>query len=301
MFAPAGNGVEMQIAYHIGVNATDEELLLRALMRSSGRLAAAGVALPGPGRYRKLLRQTIETLADSAPPDGVRDILVDAITEMGDARRMVLSNPNFFCNPNGVFAGGSFYGTAGARMRALRRLFPGDELSVFMALRNPATFIPAVWGLARQETLAQYLGPVDPRALRWPELVARMRAAAPDIAITLWCNEDTPLIWHEILARLAGPGVPGPLEGAHDLLATIMAPEGLRRLAAYLESHPPASESQHRRIISAFLDKYVIRERIEEEFDIPGWDEGLIADLTATYEADVETLAATEGVVFLRP
>lgn len=291
----------MQIAYHVGVNATDEELILRALMRSSGRLAAAGVALPGPGRYRKLLRQTIETLADSSPPEGVRDILIDAITEMGDARRMVLSNPNFFCNPNNVFAGGTFYGTAAVRMRAFRQLFPGDQLSIFMAIRNPATFIPAAWGLARQETLAEYMGPLEPQALRWSDMVTRMRGAAPDIALTIWCNEDTPLIWHEILAALVGDGVEGPLEGAHALLETIMQPEGVERLSSYLESHPPASVSQHRRIISAFLGKYVIRARIEEEIDLPGWDEALIADLTRAYEADVDQIAAMEGVTFLRP
>lgn len=290
----------MQIAFHIGVNATDEELVLRALMRSSGRLAKAGVALPGPGRYRKLLRQTIDTIADAEPPEGVRDILIDAITDMSEARRMVLSNPNFFCSPTSIFASGAFYGNAGPRMQAFRDLFTGDELSVFMAIRNPATFIPAAWGLARQDTLAAYMGPLDPRDLRWSDVVERMREAAPEIALTLWCNEDTALIWHEILARLAGDGVKGPFEGAHALLETIMQPEGVTRLASYLESHPPASENQHRRIISAFLDKYAIREKIEEEFDIPGWDATLIAELTAAYEADVDRIAAMEGVTFLR-
>ncbi|MBW7921411.1 MAG: hypothetical protein H3C51_04840 [Rubellimicrobium sp.] len=290
----------MQIAYHIGVNPTDEELLLRALMRSSGRLAEAGVALPGPGRYRKLLRETIDALADGPPPEGVRDILIDAITEMTDARRMVLSNANFFCNLNSVFLGGNFYGKAADRMRAFRQMFPEDELSVFMAIRNPATFIPAALHLARQQTLAEYMGPVDPRALRWSDVVARMRAATPDIPVTLWCNEDAPLIWHDIIARLAGDGVRGPFEGDHALLETIMQPGGVTRLAAYLDSHKPASDSQHRRIISAFLDKYALRDRLEEDIDIPGWDADLIGDLTLAYEADVERIAGIEGVTLLR-
>ena len=291
----------MQIAYHIGVNATDEEMLLRALMRSSERLAQAGIALPGPGRYRKLLRQTVETIAEAPPPEGVRDILIDAITDMDGAHRMILSNPNFFCNPNRVFEGGAFYDMATAKMLAFRQLFPEDELSIFMAVRNPATFIPAAWALARQPTLTQYLGPVDPRSLRWSDVVTRMRKATPDIAITLWCNEDTPLIWHEILEHLAGARVEGPMEGAHDLLETIMEAEGLGRLQSYLASHTPASASQHRRVISAFLDKYVIHPEIVEEFDIPGWDQALIDDLSATYEADIEVMAKMEGVTFLRP
>lgn len=291
----------MQIAFHIGANATDDELILRALMRSSGRLAAAGVALPGPGRYRKLLRQTIETLADAAPPEGVRDILIDAITEMSDAHRMVLSNPNFFCSPTGIFAGGAFYGNAAGRMRALRQLFPDDDITVFMGIRNPATFLPALLALSRQKTLAEYLGPRDPRTLRWSRVITRMRDGAPDIALAIWCNEDTPLIWNDILAALAGKDVPGPYEGAHALIETIMQPEGLKRLQSYLDSHPPASPSQHRRIISAFLDKYAIPDRIEEEIDLPGWDATMIADLTRGYEEDVDRITAMEGVTFLRP
>lgn len=291
----------MQIAFHIGVNATDDERILRSLIRSSDRLAAAGVALPGPGRYRTLLRDTIESMGASEPPDGVRDILIDAITSMTDARRMVLSNANFLSNPNRIFRGGEFYGEAARRMRILGQLFPGDELSVFMALRNPATFIPAAWSLARQSTLADFLGTVDPRALRWSELAGRMREAAPDIPLTIWCNEDTPLLWSKILHRLAGEDVAGPMEGAHDLIETIMTPAGFARLLSYLESHPPASESQYRRILSAFLDKYALREEIEEEFDIPGWDTPMIADLTEAYEADMELIAGIEGVTFLRP
>ncbi len=291
----------MQIAFHIGVNATDDERILRSLIRSSDRLAAAGVALPGPGRYRTLLRQTIESLGTSDPPEGVRDILIDAIISMTDARRMVLSNANFFSNPNRIFHGGEFYGGAGQRLRILGQLFPGDELSVFMALRNPATFIPAAWSLARQQTLADFLGPVDPRALRWSELVERMRAAAPGIGLVIWCNEDTPLLWSKILELLAGGSVPGPMEGAHDLIETIMTPAGFTRLLSYLDSHPPASETQYRRVLSAFLDKYALREKIVEEFEIPGWDAPLIADLTEAYEADVDLIAGIEGVTLLRP
>lgn len=291
----------MQIAFHIGVNATDDERILRSLIRSSDRLAAAGVALPGPGRYRTLLRETIESMGASDPPEGVRDILIDAITSMTDARRMLLSNANFLSNPNRIFRGGEFYGEAEQRMRILGQLFPEDDLSVFMAIRNPATFIPAAWNLARQSTLADFLGTVDPRALRWSELAGRMRKAAPDIPLTIWCNEDTPLLWSKILHRLAGEDMGGPMEGAHDLIETIMTPAGFARLLSYLDSHPPASESQYRRVLSAFLDKYALREEIEEEFDIPGWDAPLIADLTEAYEADVELIAGIEGVTFLRP
>ncbi|MCC7321931.1 MAG: hypothetical protein IT542_13255 [Rubellimicrobium sp.] len=291
----------MEIAFHIGVNATDEERLVRALWRSDARLASAGVALPGPGRYRRLLRETIESLGDSLPPEGTRDVLIDAITEMTQARRMVLSNPNFLSAPNRVFEGGRFYGTATGRMRALRRLFPEDSLSLFMAVRNPATFLPALLAEARQGTLAQYLGPLAPQSLAWSEVVERLRAGAPDIPITLWCNEDTPLLWNEILQLLSGIAGGGLMEGALDLVETIMSPEGFARMRSYLDSHPPATEVQLRRITGAFLDKYALPGEIEQEIDIPGWDEEMVEDLTLAYEADIDDIARMEGVTVLRP
>lgn len=291
----------MQIAYHIGVNCTDEERLLRSLMRSADLLSQADIALPGPGRYRKLMRETVEGLTQGPAPAETRDVLVDAITDMPEARRMVLSNAAFLTQPNRIFEDGQFYGMAGFKMQALRQMFPGDAVTVFMALRNPATFVPAVFAQARARTMDSYLGPVDPRSLRWSDLIARMRAAAPDIPLVVWCNEDTALIWNELLHRLADLPAAAPMEGAHDLLETIMAPEGMARFRAYLASHPPASDLQLRRVIGAFLDKYALPHEIEEEIDIPGWDAALVDDLTAAYEADLPRIAAMPGVTFLSP
>lgn len=291
----------MQIAYHIGVNCTDDERLLRSLMRSADLLSRADVALPGPGRYRKLMRETVEGLVQGPAPVETRDVLVDAITDMPDARRMVLSNAAFLTQPNRIFADGHFYGAAAFKMQALRQMFPDDEVTVFMALRNPATFVPAVFAQARARTMEGYLGAVDPRALRWSDLIARMRAAQPDIPLVVWCNEDTALIWNELLHRLADLPAEAPMEGAHDLLDTIMAPEGMQRFRAYLANHPPASDLQLRRVIGAFLDKYAIAHEIEEEIDIPGWDDGMVHDLTATYEADIGRIAAMPEVTFLLP
>lgn len=291
----------MQIAYHIGVNCTDEERLLRSLMRSADLLSRANVALPGPGRYRKLMRETVEGLVQGPAPSETRDVLVDAITDMPEARRMVLSNAAFLTQPNRIFDEGHFYGMAAFKMQALRQMFPDDAVTVFMALRNPATFVPAVFAQARARTMDAYLGAVDPRSLRWSDLVARLRAAQPDIPLVVWCNEDTALIWNEILHRLADLPADVPMEGAHDLLDTIMAPEGMARFRAYLASHPPASDLQLRRVIGAFLDKYAIPHEIEEEIDIPGWDAALVADLTATYEADLTRIAAMPGVTLVQP
>jgi hypothetical protein len=291
----------MQIIYHAGANCTDGERLLRSLMRSADQLSQAGVALPGPGRYRKIIREAIQALNQNGPAPGTREVLLDAILDNPDSVRLVMSNSTFLCQPARVFEGGVFYGMAAMKLSALTALFPGDAIEVHLGLRNPATFIPAVWAQVRGRSFDAFMGGLDPRAVRWSEVIARMRAAAPEIALTIWCNEDTPLIWDELLHRLSGLAPDVPMPGAHDLLATIMAPEGMARFLGYLGTHPPQSATQLRRVIGAFLDKYALPDAIEEEVDIPGWDAALVEEMTAAYEADVAQIAARPDVTFVAP
>lgn len=292
----------MQIVYHIGANCTDGDRLLRALLRNADALRGEGVCIPGPGKYRKVLREAILGLID--PPGGgvvapgTREALLDQITDGQDTRRLVMSNSTFLCLPARVFEDGVFYGRAGAKVATLPLLFPGDGIELFLGLRNPATFIPAVW---RQSELGwgEFMGGLDPRAVRWSEVVARIRAAVPEARLTVWCNEDTTLIWGTLLRRIAGVAADRSMAGDYDLLASVMAPEGMQRFLSYMETHPGQTDLQVRRVIGAFLDKFAIPEAIEEEVDAPGWDAAMVAAITRAYEADVDRIAAMPGVDFI--
>lgn len=289
----------MDIALHIGANCTDGERLLRSLLRNVDALAGRGVAVPGPGRYRKVLREAVMAVMGGQGAEGARDVLLDAILDGRDVGRVVLSSSTFLALPARLFDGG-FLGRAGARAAALRRLFPGDRVELFLGLRNPATFVPAVWGQAMTSDLPGWLGGVDPRAIRWSEVVAGLREAAPEMPLTVWLNEDTPLIWGELLARLAGAPPDGALEGRHDLLAAIMSPDGFERFSTYMANHSGQTPMQERRVIGAFLDKFALPEAIEEEVDLPGWDHALVDDLTRAYEEDCARIAAMD-VAFVQP
>jgi len=291
----------MQIVYHIGANCTDGERLLRSLMRNSDMLSPLGVRIPGPGRYRQLLRDTIASIGASAPSAETRDILLDAIMDDQDVSRLVLSNSTFLCQPSLVFDGGVLYDRARAKVTAFRSLFPQDDVEFHLAIRNPATFVPAVWEQVKGRDFRGFMGGLPPEEIRWSDMVARIRAAVPDVPLTVWCNEDTVLLWGELLRRLSGVGQGEPIEGEYDLLSTVMMPEGMKRFLSYMESHPGQTDAQVRRVIGAFLDKYAIPGEIEEEVDLPGWDAQTVDDLTRAYEADVDRIAAMPEVTFLTP
>jgi hypothetical protein len=121
------------------------------------------------------------------------------------------------------------------------------------------------------------------------------------VPLTVWCDEDTPLIWPDVLRHVAGHAASTALEDADAIVAAIMAPEGFARMQAYLASHPPQTGVQRRRIVSAFLDKFALPERIDMELDLPGWTAETVAALTAAYDKDCVRIARTPGVRFILP
>ena len=52
----------MQVIFHTGVHDTDNDRLLKCLLRNSQKLTESGVAVPGPGRYRDLLADSFNAM-----------------------------------------------------------------------------------------------------------------------------------------------------------------------------------------------------------------------------------------------
>jgi hypothetical protein len=291
----------MQIAIHFGAHCTDEDKLIRCLARNRDLLAEEGIVIPGPGRYRQLMRKTMQASDGSLATPEAEQALLDAILDEDQAERMVLSYENFLCVPHRVLGEGMFYPMAGERARVYAAMFPGQELSYFMALRNPATLIPALITKVEGADYGKVLSGCDPQALRWSETVIAMREAAPHVPLTVWCDEDTPLIWPEVLREISGHDPSLDLDGATDILSEIMTADGFKKLNAYLADNPPPNELQRRRIVSAFLSKFARPEAIEIELDLPGWTEDYVAALNENYDDDMETIARLPGVTFIGP
>jgi len=291
----------MQIILHTGAHYTEEDRLMKCLLRNKDDFARAGVAVPSPGRYRKLLKETMVALRDAPPGDEARDVLLDAMLDAETADRIILSNAHFFGAPRAAVRQGVLYPSAPERIANMRSLFPYDGLEVFMAIRNPAAFLPLVFDQSPRDSFADFLGGVDPREVRWSETVLRIRDAAPDVALTLWCNEDSPLIWAQIIREMAGLDHGQKITGGFDLLSAIMSKEGMKRFRAYLKERPDLSEMHKRRVVAAFLDKFALEDEIEEELDLPGWNDALVDEMTELYDEDLAEIQRIPGVTVLTP
>lgn len=293
----------MQVALHTGAHFTDDDRLLKSLGKNRELLTERGVFIPKPRSYRRQIRDVLHDVGSASSDNTARASILAGMTgvEVRDPDRIILSNSNFFGVPRLAVSGNCYYPTAETRLQDFCSLFRDDEIEVFLAVRNPATFLPALLGGCPEDTIDQVTDACAPTALRWSEMVKRVRQSLPGISLTVWCNEDTPLIWEQLLRELAGLEAMQPLSGGSDLLGEIMSPTGMTRYAAYLEAHPGMTEVQNRRVISAFLDKFALEDEVEEELDIPGWTEEYVDALTDIYDEDVYEISRIPGVSLISP
>ncbi|MDZ7906458.1 MAG: hypothetical protein U5N55_12295 [Cypionkella sp.] len=290
----------MQIVYHLGAHFTDEERLLKCLIANHELLQSEGVAVPDPKTYRGPLRDmAVRLKGRAASEDQQRDLLTQILGQ-AQLERLVLSWDSFLSLPPWVLKE-TMYPAAGERVQAFRQIFASHEVEFFLALRNPATLLPLLYQRNKPESYDMFLGGSDPYELRWSYVIARILELNPQVQLTVWCDEDTPLVWPEVLRAVAGLPADQPLVGENELLAMLMSGEGLARLQAYLDTRPPTSIEQRRKIVSAFLDKFALPERIDMAVEMPSWDQEMIDDLTAIYEEDVAKIAASGKVTFIQP
>jgi hypothetical protein len=289
----------MRIVYHLGAHCTDEDRLVRCLLKNRAILAGQGIEVPSPTRYRKLLREKLIQLKDSVATEDMEALLIDQIMGSDTAERLILSWDNFLNFPSWVVTGGLYY-LAGERVNALRRVFPSCDAECHLAIRNPATFLPALKQMVDAKGAKEGLAPIDPMQMSWSTVARQILYHNPGVPLTIWCDEETPLIWPEVLQAVSGHAPGTPLVDTDEVLDMIMNEIGLARMKAYCADHPPQSVGQRRRIVSAFLEKFSRPDQVNVEIDMPGWTDAYVADLTNRYLEDVDRIARLPGVTLIR-
>lgn len=291
----------MQIAFHIGANCTDEDRLLKSILKNADTLLRHGTAVPGPSRYRSLIRETIQGLGNAEPAPDTREILLDAIVENDNARRIVLSNDNFICIPKRIFDHGVLYPQAEQKVRGLHRLFPSDDISLYLSIRNPVTFLQETYRRVNTGDFRAYLGLMEPDELRWSDVIRRIKSGAPDTPLVVWCNEDSPLLWEQLIRAVSGMPSDQDIVGGLDLLSNIISAEGLSVLKARLSENPTQSYASRHEMIADIWETHAIAEQVEEEIDLVDLPPDMVARMSQMYEDDLNVIADIEGVTLLLP
>lgn len=290
----------MQIVYHLGVHATDRDRLVKTLLANRETLLRAGVEVPSPSRYRGVIGEALNSLQGAAASPDMQEVLLDAVLDGEHANRMILSQPGFLGMPSRAISQRGLYAAAGERVMALANLFPTTETDFFIALKHPATLIARLMELQSRDYHAVLSG-ADPMALRWATPLQRIVQAARGRRVVVWCNEDTPLIWPEILRRITGLSADAAFEGDDMILADLLPPETLADLRQRLASMGPITVEQRRAITESVLTSHAIGDSVDCAVSLPGWDQVMVDEISRMYDADIAEIAALPGVEFIAP
>jgi hypothetical protein len=291
----------MQVVFHLGAPCTDNGVLLASLLKDRALLAAHGTIVPPLMRYSAVVRDTAMALSGRPASPEVQEALLEAIVDEARVDRLIFSDPRQICINRLVVQGAQIWPMIERQTANLRALFPQAEISLFIGMRNPATLIPALFTGSRFRDFHEFTQDMQPHAVAWSEMLHRLRSAHPDLPVTVWCNEDTPLLWGEILRKITALPADIALRGIDDLAETIMDKTGFAQMQSYLAQTPPETEAQRRRILGAFLDRYALDSALEEELDLPGWTPALIETVSQSYDRDISEIATIPGVTLLRP
>ena len=290
----------MDIIYHVGAHHTDGGALLRSLLKNTDTLLRWNVAVPGPSRYRKTIGTMVNRLRGEVPTADAQAALMEALVDGDFPERLVLSSDSFICVADRVIEGGKLYGRA-HKTRWLRNLFPNDEVAFAIGLRNPAALLSSLWRDVRLGggTYRDFIGRTDPRFLRWSDLVLRIRETNPECPVIVWCTEDTPFVWPEVMHILTGVPNATRLAGEHDMLGRVMRRAGMIKSNKKVEADPKMPIRQRRAMAMELLETYAAPEQIDVEIDLPGWNSALVDEISEAYDRDLAEIRKIPGVVLI--
>ncbi len=291
----------MRMAFHVGVHSTDGDRLLKTLLKNRDSLLRNRTEVVTPNRHRWLFEEALMSLKGGAATPEMVDIMLDAILDSEAPERVIFSSPTFMGAPGRVVGRDGLYPQIGMRAAALAGLFPNAQVEFFLAIRNPATLLsdllPTFTG-GDYHTLMQGRQPLD---LRWREAIQRLIAALPGRRIVIWCHEDVPLIWPEILRLIADLPEDAPLSGGLLYLEEILDEAGMQSLQSELAGRDKLTIAQRREVCGRVLHAHAPAEKLDQDVVLPSWSQDLVDQVTRNYRTDVAEIAVLPGVEFILP
>lgn len=293
----------MRITLHIGAHHTRTPRLVGAMKSSERAFKRLNIATPSPTHYRPIITTELARL-DGLPPIVEEEdaVLAQILGEHVEAENLIMINEDWAGERNTMFKGGQLYTGIGTSVLRVAELFSQHDLHISMAIRNPAFLInAALTAPSTPASLNWFLKSNNPMELSWVAPVEQVQKAVPNAQITMWCEEDTPLIWPRVIRKLANVSDDTPVRGALAAVMDSLKPEGVTRFRTFLRNHTLTSSLQYERAVLAFLDKYADESVMTASCNVPGWTAETVHDLSLNYEDDIAALAAKDNVNFILP
>lgn len=291
----------MQLVFHMGVHGTDGDRMLKTLLNNRNWLLKNGTEVVTPNRHRGIIDEALAALGSGTATEEMEGIMLDAMLESDAPARVVMSTPTFMGAPGRACGKGGLYPQMAARAAALMRLFPSAKIELFLAIRNPATLLTEVlpqFSGGGYEDLVQGCAPSD---LRWRQPIRRLLDAARGRRVVIWCHEDVPLIWPEVVRLVGGMPADAPLAGSLLYMHEILGDLGIARLREAMSGQDQLTIARRRQIYAEVLAVHALPGALDQVIELPGWTQEVVDEVTRNYRADVAEIAVLPGIEFIFP
>ncbi|WP_298854773.1 hypothetical protein [uncultured Ruegeria sp.] len=289
----------MQVAIHAGVAFTDEGLVSSSLMANKRSLADYNTAALGPRRSRQFVKVISDSILQGSPNAEVRNNLNGLFTGDQNPDRLILSSDKFFGPRRTALQHGQIYPFAGKRTAYTESLLDGAQVKVFAGLVNPGIFIPKILMSIHEDHRQDILASTDLSCLSWLSMIEDLRDLAPQVQLTLWENEHSPLIWGDIIRTMAGLPDGAPVHDEFAFLSSLLTETGQRHVLDIVRKGETIDPNNRREEMAGVLEEYARPEKIEEELDLPGWNADVVDAFTDLYEQDLAAIRAMPDICVL--
>ncbi|MDO5621862.1 MAG: hypothetical protein Q4G24_10370 [Paracoccus sp. (in: a-proteobacteria)] len=291
----------MKAVFHLGAHDTDGEALIESLTVNGKILREHRVEAVENRRHQGIFSEALNALQGGTSTHEMEQMMLDAVLESDRTPdRVIFSSPGFLGLPHRMLSANGLYYSAPERILRLINLLPSAEVEFAIGLKNPALLIAHVQERQPNTPYEQLMFNIDPLALRWNEAFRRMLQAAGSRPITVWAHEDTPLIWPELLRRIAGLDASEVMIDQMKMAQLLLPHAAVQQVRAKMREYGPAiTVSQRRELIEAALVSHADPAALTAPVDLPGWSQDLVDEITALYHADLAEIAALPGVEFI--
>lgn len=290
----------MKAVFHIGANGTDLGAMAKSLTANQAMLARHDVEFVPHQRCDEIFQRAQLALKGGRATPDMEQMILDAILEMDDPKRIVFSHQNLMGLPNRMLSANGLYYSADERVSALQNLLPGCETEFAIGLANPALLVAHAKQRQPNISYDQMMHAIEPLTLRWDETIKRILRVTQGKRLIIWCHEDTPLVWTEVMRSMTG--IPDTVHFANQLeiAADLLPPDVLREARLQIRrTGTGITVAQRRAIVEAALRSHGRTDRLGADLDLPGWTQDLVDQITRQYHADVTAIAALPGVEFV--
>lgn len=204
---------------HLGAHKTASTHIQHVLGDMRGQLLAEGldVLVPHQGLREKALTRLAARRRKHRLPFLARASDLTTLVEplRQGPSRVILSEEGLLGWTQAVVTG-QFYSGLGYAFAVLNRLATQSEVTLYLAIRSPDTFLPSIYaeslrhGPPPEGGFDAVRGWVRRDPPRWSRLVADIRRWAPKARLVIWRHEDFRDHEAEILSQLCGRPVTPP-------------------------------------------------------------------------------------------